>query len=212
MQNRRGPTTRCPLIAGTLLVILGLVTAAGAVVSLQTSYTTVTVGGAMEPTFGEGDRIPIEMVGGAAVRRGDVVLYEVSNRYEGLPVLQRVIGLGGDHLVFADGSLTVNGRPAEEPYVKRAEDGLSTPAFDVTVPPGRMFLLGDNRGNSNDSRYFLSEDSGTVPTSAVRGRPLASGTIPALLGLAAVLGVVCGVGGICALADRRTARGLSAWV
>ncbi|MEU1484145.1 signal peptidase I [Streptomyces sp. NPDC005752] len=193
------------LIAGTLLVVLGLVAAAGALVYLQTSYTTVKAGGAMEPTFREGDRIPIEKVGGAAIRRGDVVLYEMSGRYRGLPVLQRVVGLGGDHLVFSGGSLTVNGRPVEEPYVKEDGGPSGTPAFDVTVPPGRMFLLGDNRGNSNESRYFLSEGSGTVPVSAVRGRPLASGTAPTLLGLAVVLGVVCTVvgGGLSVSADRR---------
>ncbi|MEV7399428.1 S26 family signal peptidase [Streptomyces sp. NPDC091267] len=43
------------------------------------------------------------------VRRGDVVLYRVSDRHEGMPVLQRVIGLCGGHIVFADGTLTVKG-------------------------------------------------------------------------------------------------------
>ncbi|MFE2637636.1 signal peptidase I [Streptomyces scopuliridis] len=204
-KNRRRPIGRGVLIAGAVLVALGLVTATGALVALQTSYTTVTARRAMEPTHRDGDLVPIEKIGGAAVRRGDVVLYKVSNRYGGLPVLQRVIGLGGDHLVLADGSLTVNGRTVREPYVKQADARLSTPDLDVMVPPGRMFLLGDNRENSNDSRYFLSENSGTVPTAAIQGRALASGTAPVMLGLTVVLGVLCTVGGgICVLAGRRT--------
>ncbi|MFB6981891.1 signal peptidase I [Streptomyces scopuliridis] len=204
MNLTRG-TFAATALAGTILAALGLVTATAALVTLQTSYTTATARQAMEPTYRDGEPVPIERIDGAAVRRGDVVLYKVSNRYGGLPVLQRVIGLGGDHIVFADGSLTVNGKTAREPYVKQADAGQSTPDLDVTVPPGRMFLLGDNRENSNDSRYFLSDSSGTVPTAAVQGRALASGTTPVMLGLAVVLGVLCTVGGgICVLVGRRT--------
>ncbi|WP_393061532.1 signal peptidase I [Streptomyces sp. LN549] len=204
-KKRRGPAGRGVLIAGVILMVLGLVATAGALVAVQTSYTTATARRAMEPTYDEGDRVPIRKIDGAAVRRGDVVLYQMPTRYTGLAVLQRVIGLGGDRVVFADGSLSVNGRTLSEPYVKRADFGPSTPDLDVTVPPGRMFLLGDNRGNSNDSRYFLSESSGTVPIAAVQGRALASGTVPMVLGLTVVLGVLCAVGGgICVLVGRRT--------
>ncbi|MDQ0983021.1 hypothetical protein QFZ71_000304 [Streptomyces sp. V2I9] len=49
----------------------------------------------MEPTYREGTRIAIEKAGGTAVRHGDVVLFAVPGRYGGLPVLQRVTGLGG---------------------------------------------------------------------------------------------------------------------
>ncbi|MER6018477.1 signal peptidase I [Streptomyces anulatus] len=183
---------------------LGLAAAAGALVSLQTSYTSVTARGAMEPTYREGTRIAIEKVGGTAVRRGDVVLFAVPSRYGGLPVLQRVIGLGGDHIVLADGSLTINGRTVREPYVKWAGDGPIAPDVDVTVPLDRMFLLGDNRANSNDSRYFLNEDAGTVPTAAVLGRTLPDRNTITFLGLTVVLGVLsCVGGGVCAVAGRR---------
>uniref|UniRef100_A0AAU2W0L4 S26 family signal peptidase n=1 Tax=Streptomyces sp. NBC_00008 TaxID=2903610 RepID=A0AAU2W0L4_9ACTN len=52
--------------------------------------------------------------------------------------MQRVIGLGGDSVVFANGTLTVNGTPADEPYVKEADPGFGTAPYDVTVPAGRM--------------------------------------------------------------------------
>ncbi|WP_249040303.1 S26 family signal peptidase, partial [Streptomyces chryseus] len=63
-------------------------------------------------------------------------------------------------------------------------------SFDVTVPEGRMFLLGDNRGNSRDSRYFLSEQSGTVAVGAVRARVLDDWTVPVLLVAGGFAGVV----------------------
>lgn len=154
----------------------------------------------MQPTYREGDRVPVERTDGEDLRRGDVALFTMPSRYGELPVPQRVIGLGGDHIVFADGTLTVNGTPVAEPHVKEAETGMNEPPYDVNVPPGRMFLLGDNRENSNDSRYFLSEDSGTVPMTAVQGRVLKNGSAPTRFGLTVVLGVLLTVGGgICAL-------------
>ncbi|MGR8010207.1 S26 family signal peptidase [Streptomyces hypolithicus] len=67
--------------------------------------------------------------------------------------------------------------------------------FDVTVPGGRMFVLGDNRGNSVDSRSFLSEQSGTVAVGAVRSRVLDDWMVPVLLIGAAATGVVLGLTG-----------------
>ncbi|MDQ0983020.1 hypothetical protein QFZ71_000303 [Streptomyces sp. V2I9] len=91
-----------------------------------------------------------------------------------------------------------------EPHVKWAGDGPSAPDIDVTVPPDRMFPLGDNRANSNDSRFFLDEDAGTVPTAAVLGRALPDRSTLTFLGPTVVLGVLsCVGGGVCAVAGRR---------
>ncbi|MFE4367179.1 signal peptidase I [Streptomyces sp. NPDC056835] len=206
-ESQRLRAGRRVLITGTVLAALGVATTAGALWSVLSSYTVVTARGAMEPTYREGDRVMVERTGGDDVRRGDVVLYGVPDRYNGLPVLQRVIGLGGDRIVFAHGTLTVNGEPADEPYVKEADSVFGTAPYDVKVPAGRMFLLGDNRENSNDSRFFLSEHSGTVPTAAVQGRALRNGAAPVKPGLAAVLGVLLTLGGgICVLTGRRARR------
>ncbi|WP_329124662.1 signal peptidase I [Streptomyces sp. NBC_01465] len=199
VDNPRRRAGRGLLITGAVLLAVGLVLAAGAFWAVRSNFTFATASGAMAPTYPRGERIPVERISGSTVRRGDVVLYRMPGRYGDGAVLQRVIGLGGDHVVFSDGQLTVNGTQLREPYLKAGDAGDPRP-YDVKVPAGRMFLLGDNRGNSNDSRYYLTEESGTVPTSTVRGRALDSSTAPMLLGLTAILGVMLAVAGaVCAV-------------
>ncbi|MFI2372886.1 signal peptidase I [Streptomyces sp. NPDC018833] len=153
---------------------MGLVLLVGAVALLGTGYTGVTVAGSsMEPTYSVGQQVFLERIDAGEVRRGDVVLYRIPDRYQGAVVLQRVIGLGGDRVAARPGAqLTVNGKPLAEPYVMDGDPSAGSPAYGVVVPKGRLFLLGDNRGNANDSRFFLSEQSGTVAATAVRARVL----------------------------------------
>lgn len=193
---------------------LGLVLVIVALASAWTGYhgTTVT-STSMSPTYRPGQRLVYERTGGGGVRRGDVVLFKAPDRYGfDAPVMQRVIGVGGDHIVCCTGTggderITVNGKPLSEPYVADGvSDGLQHP-YDVTVPKGRLFLLGDHRANSRDSRFFADDHDGTVPVSAVKGRVTYDRTGLELLGLAAVLGVLLaltGLGlGIAAVAVRR---------
>jgi signal peptidase I len=174
----------------------------------------ITVGGdAMRPTYGPGERLTIKQIDEGEIRRGDVVLVTVPGRYGGAPVLQRVIGLGGDHVKSRDGmQVAVNGKQIDEPYVMRDRFGATGAPYDVTVPDGQLFLLGDNRPNANDSRYFLDEQSGSVAASTVRGRvqeasavtvaQLALGSLGALLTL---VGAGLGVGGYVSRGRARTA-------
>ncbi|MFF2901159.1 signal peptidase I [Streptomyces sp. NPDC057966] len=129
-------------------------------------------------------------------------------------VLQRVIGMGGDHVVCDGNRITVNGKPVDEPYVMHGEVNPTTGPYDVQVPDGRLFLLGDHRANSNDSRFFLDEQSGSVAASAVLGRVQKDFTAPAVLvtlgGLGIVLtlvGIGLGIGGY--TAGRRARRPLA---
>lgn len=114
----------------------------------------------------------------------------------------------------ADTRVSVNGKPLHEPYLKspEASRGFAEASYDVRVPGGRLFLLGDHHANARDSRAFLDDEGGTLPGSAVRGRALEDFTVPAGLGTAMLLGVLLvlvGVGlGVAAVAIRRKARAM----
>jgi signal peptidase I len=91
----------------------------------------------------------------------------------GTDYIKRVIGLPGDHVACcnAHGQVTVNGVPLSEQSYIYPGDVPSQVPFSITVPAGRLWVLGDNRGDSDDSRYRAnSPGDGTVPESAVVGR------------------------------------------
>ncbi|WP_328871804.1 signal peptidase I [Streptomyces sp. NBC_00287] len=197
-------TARRLTVMAWVVGLLGLTLVVGSLVWLRTGYVLSRVNSeSMTPTYGMGDRIVAERVDGGEVQPGDVVLYSAPERYgAGVDVMQRVIGVDGDHVVCCQGqdtpqeAITVNGRPLRESYVKDGiADGLHRP-YDVTVPEGRLFLLGDHRQNSRDSRLFAEDHAGTVPVDAVRARVIDSFAGPLLLGAATLLGVVLALVGL----------------
>ncbi|MFJ8254811.1 signal peptidase I [Streptomyces sp. NPDC094466] len=139
-------------------------------------YTVPT--DSMAPTVRPGDRVLAERIDGADVRRGDVVVF-TDRLWGATPMVKRVVGVGGDKVACCDreGRLTVDGTPVDEPYLDRgpAAPGTKAPAspqdFSATVPDGQIFLLGDERATSLDSRVHLQDaDGGSVPLSAVQAR------------------------------------------
>ena len=89
----------------------------------------------------------------------------------GNDLVKRVIGVGGDTVACCDtkGRIQVNGKGVDEPYIK--ENGATDQVeFNVLVPEGSVFVMGDNRGNSEDSRFHLDLNNGMVPLKDIVGR------------------------------------------
>ncbi|MFI5984828.1 signal peptidase I [Streptomyces sp. NPDC051555] len=141
-------------------------------------YTVPTE--SMVPTVQAGDRVMAQRIEGSEVRRGDVVIF-TDSVWSDSPMVKRVVGLGGDTVRCCDaaGRLTLNGKPLVEPYIAdpgstRTSTGsgkASDVTFEVTVPQGKLFLLGDRRSISLDSRAHLQEaGQGMVPLDSVSAR------------------------------------------
>ncbi|MFE9451119.1 signal peptidase I [Streptomyces sp. NPDC006739] len=93
-------------------------------------------------------------------------------------LIKRVIGVGGDHVKCCDaqGRVTVNGVPLSESDYLYPGNAPSVTPFDITVPQGRLWVMGDHRGNSADSRAHQNTDyGGTVSLKSVVGRAMVIG-------------------------------------
>jgi signal peptidase I len=145
----------------------------------------------MEPTLREGDRVLVEKLSYLAGEpaRGQVLVFEkdvggvlpiepdegvftdIANALKGLfgfpdgstqDFIKRVIAVGGDTIEGKDGVVFVNGEQVDESYLPA---GVETSVFGpIDIPEGYIFVMGDNRGNSDDSRSF-----GPVPVDRVVG-------------------------------------------
>jgi len=124
----------------------------------------VVVSDSMDPTLKRGDVyvIRIDAYGGGLPRRGDIVVVKRPENHEN--IVKRVIAVEGDLVGVAFGQAMVNGVWPKEPYIKRERLIRERPVL-TTVPDGELFLLGDNRNFSEDSR-----DIGTLKAERVLGR------------------------------------------
>ncbi len=120
--------------------------------------------GSMIPTLEIGDRVLVNkfIFRFTDPRRGDVIVFEsVDNSKEDL--IKRVVGLPGDKIAVRGGKLFVNGEPQKEPYTNKRLPDRSFYA-KTKVPKNHVFVMGDNRGNSADSRVF-----GPLPEKNIEG-------------------------------------------
>jgi signal peptidase I len=144
------------------LVVAMLVLVGGLTAVRVFRYDGYTVQGVnMAPTLESGDDLLVRHDG--AVSPGEVVIATIPG---GSKVLSRVVAVGGDVVVFADGGVVRNGVRLSEDYL--APGTVTEPPGDgttrVVVRPGTVYLLGDNRGVSTDSR-----DYGAVPLEGIVG-------------------------------------------
>src|SRR4051812_28552331 len=122
----------------------------------------------MERTVLIGDHLLVNRIAYkfGRVQRGDVVSFRAPGKRKGI-YLKRVVAVGGDNVEIRDGMVFVNSQRVSEPYVEHVCSFCELGQTAVVVPAGEMFVLGDNRDRSEDSRYF-----GTVPQSSVVGKPV----------------------------------------
>lgn len=131
--------------------------------------------GSMESGLRIGDRVLVNKLAyrfGALPRRGDIVVFDGTGYFGDADYIKRVVGVGGDHVVCCDkkGRIEVNGRSVDETAFLYAGDSPSTVPFDVVVPDGTLFVLGDHRSDSSDSRDHLgSPGGGMIPVGDVIG-------------------------------------------
>jgi signal peptidase I len=128
----------------------------------------------MYPTLREGDRVLVNKLSYRLhdVNRGDVIVFErpASETSSNIPdLIKRVVGLPGESISFIDGAVYVDGKRLDESYLS---DGTVTSSANApnkctaeapcVVPSGQVWVMGDNRSDSKDSRYFGSIDESTI--------------------------------------------------
>ena len=157
--SRRRRRPRWPLVLAASIVVVLLVR----IFVLQIFWVPT---GSMVPTLVPGDRV---LVNKAAYwlhgpRQGDVVVFSGADHVD---FVKRVIAIAGQTWEIRRGTVYVDGRALDEPYVGARDDRSFGPG---TVPQGTLFVLGDDRPRSEDSRFA---EIGYVPMSEVLGRVIA---------------------------------------
>jgi signal peptidase I len=146
---------------GFILFMLGLLVARS---SFADHYVVPT--GSMEDTLFPGDRVLVDkrayglrvpftlsrITPGDAPARGDVVVFDAPD--DGTRLIKRIVAVGGDVLEVRSGHVLINGVPHEEKAALELRMGGGPDVAPVIVPKGHVFVMGDFRGNSRDSRFF----------------------------------------------------------
>jgi signal peptidase I len=111
------------------------------------------LGPSMQPTYHQGQRVFISKYLFGGPGRGDVIVFKppVPSTEE---YIKRVVGLPGDHVQVRDGQVWVNGQSLDEPYVHGGTTTCFSTWCDITLGANQYYVMGDNRSNSSDSRFF----------------------------------------------------------
>ena len=145
--------------------------------------------GSMQPTLQPGDRVVVDMRAyglrvpftdvqlwaGQAPQRGDVAVFD--SPADGTRLIKRVVAVAGDRVQLHDGYLSINEQPLRQDVAQELfgnkqvqldlEDGGGPDINGITIPAGKLLVVGDHRGNSFDGRFFGLVDADTVYGKAV---------------------------------------------
>lgn len=168
-----------------LLVMLLLLFAARD--SLANHYQVPS--GSMQPTLQPGDRVVVDMrayglrlpftdvqlLAGQAPQRGDVAIFD--SPADGTRLIKRVVAVAGDRVQLHDGYLSINEQPLRQAVARELfgnkqvqldlRDGGGPDISGITIPAGKLLVVGDHRGDSFDGRFFGLVDADTVYGKAV---------------------------------------------
>jgi signal peptidase I len=142
----------------------------------------------MEPTIALGETVNLN--GGGDLKVGDVVIFNAPERADRLDInqcpsqprgdqpcdelaggpgttkfIKRIVAGPGDEVAFEHGRVILNGKPQKEPYARPCDDDMCNLPAPITVQAGSYYMAGDNRGASDDSRFW-----GPVPEDWILGR------------------------------------------
>ena len=145
--------------------------------------------GSMQPTLQPGDRVVVDMrayglrlpftdvqlLAGQAPQRGDVAIFD--SPADGTRLIKRVVAVAGDRVQLHDGYLSINEQPLRQAVARELfgnkqvqldlRDGGGPDINGITIPAGKLLVVGDHRGNSFDGRFFGLVDADTVYGKAV---------------------------------------------
>lgn len=199
MGHKKDKSKKKPSIGRELLTIVGTALILSILVRTFLIQAFYVPSASMEDTLQENDRIIVSKISTklTGIDRGNVIVFHDPGGWlgEGFPnpydtpvgrvlqaigivpansgndLVKRVIGVANDKIECCDvqGRITVNGVGIDESYTK---DGVTSDqvTFSVLVPEGNVFVMGDNRGNSEDSRFHLDKNNGMIPVEEIIGR------------------------------------------
>jgi len=168
-------STKSELLDWLKAIIIALII--GGIIRVFLFSPIIVDGPSMAPTLEDGDQMIVNrfIYDVSEPERFDIVVFHASDQRD---FIKRVVGLPGDHVAVSDDVLYINGEPVREPFLAEQKQALGpnetlTNDFTLeettgeyqTVPEGHVFVLGDNRRNSTDSRIF-----GVIPIDEIVGK------------------------------------------